>query len=89
MNEQFNQRVLQIAEAIEHIWLRYEGAYLLLKEVGVPNSYDLVMRYTEEETNKARAHQRFAEVTALLQKCLLDSTALESLSEALRQVKPN
>jgi len=89
MNELFKQRVLQIATAIEHIWLRYEAADLLLKQAGVPNSHDLVMKYTEQAANKSRAHERFLEVTQLLQKCLQDSEALESLSKALQQVKPN
>jgi hypothetical protein len=86
MTDPRDKRVSQIADAIEHIWLRYEAAQHLLRLANVANYYELIMKYTEEEANKTRARERFAEVRARLQSCLLESEALESLSKALESI---
>ena len=89
MDAAFKSRVSAVAGVMEHIWLRYEGAMLLLEQTEIPDPLGQVRKYAGMEANKARVHERFLEVTALLQLCLRDSEALEQLSKALGQLNPN
>lgn len=90
MDPTIDKRFESIAEAIEHLWLRYEAAMNLLDAAGVPDSLEYILNYADEAANKDRAHQRFLEVTALLTLYQRDSKALEALSKALqRDVRPS
>jgi hypothetical protein len=81
-------RMKAIAIALEHFWLRYDAAMRLLEKAQVPNYWEIVENYAEQPENKLRAHDRFLEVTALLQSNLQDSEDLKKLTEALQRAAP-
>jgi hypothetical protein len=85
MDPTIEKRFESIPEAIEHVWLRYEAALNLLEVNGVKDPLEYILNYAEQPANKARAHERFLEVTALLKLYVRDSQALELLSKALQR----
>lgn len=87
-NLKFQARVTAITNAIEHFWLRYDAAMRLLEKAQVPNYWEIVESHAKQPENRARAHDRFLEVNALLQLCLQDSAELEKLTEVLQRAAP-
>lgn len=87
-NPPSQSRVKAIADALEYFWLRYDAAMRLLNLTQVQDYRKIVEEYAELPENKARAHDRFLEVTALLQCCLQESAELEKLTEVLRRAAP-
>jgi len=64
--------------------LQYEAPLNLLEAHKVHDQLDYILKYVDVPANKASAHKRFLEVTALLMLCLRDLAELGSLSKELQ-----
>jgi hypothetical protein len=90
MNEDKNQMLSSLIDALESFWLENLAMHHLLEQNAAPNWFDLMYEYCQLDSSKALARERFAPFRTLIQSAQSDSKALESFLRDLQSKgKPN